>query len=76
MRIHSQPDTERIRVAHASRVLVSASRRNNLSLCSVCSIKNSREKVRDREDAFANTRDACATRTTGYWDARDQRQCT
>src|SRR5436305_11959200 len=38
------------RVAHASRVLVSASRRNSLY-----------RKVRHREDAIANTRDACAT---------------
>jgi hypothetical protein len=37
-------------VAHASRVLVSASRRNNLN------------KVREREGAFASTRGACATR--------------
>jgi hypothetical protein len=69
MRVHFQPDAERIRVAHASRVLVSASRRNSLSLCSVCSPRNAREKVGDREDAFANTRDACATlhdRALGY----------
>ena len=76
MRIHSQPDTERLRVAHASRVLVSASRRNNLSLCSVWSRRNARGKVRDREDAFANTRDARATQTTGRWDTRSQRQCS
>src|SRR5437867_3880686 len=37
-------------VARASRVLVSASRRDNLL------------KVRESGDAFANTRDACATR--------------
>src|SRR5437764_12200244 len=35
-------------------MLVSASRRNNLY-----------RKVRDREDAIANTRDACATRNPG-----------
>jgi len=61
MRVHFQQNAERIRVAHASRVLVSASRRNSLCLCSVWSIKNALEKVPDREDAFADTRDACAT---------------
>ena len=76
MRVHFQQNAERIRVAHASRVLVSASRRNSLCLCSVWSIKNALEKVRDREDAFANTRDARATQTTGRWDARSQRQCS
>jgi hypothetical protein len=50
------------RVAHAPRVLVSASRRNNLSpsrtlLQEMASI----EKVRDREDAITSRRDACAT---------------
>jgi hypothetical protein len=49
-------------VAHASRVLVLASRRNNLFLAA-----NQRQqiqigtKVRDREDALANTGDARAT---------------
>src|SRR5437870_2364527 len=41
---------QRFWVAHASRVLVSASRRNNLL------------EVRNGEDAIASTRDACATR--------------
>ena len=50
--------------AHASRVLVSASRRNSLSSCSACHRAKSQRKVRDREDAFANTRDACAPRNT------------
>ena len=49
-------------VARASRVLVAVSRRNNLFLWfridSMCALK----KVGDGEDAFANTRDACATR--------------
>jgi len=50
-------------VAQASRVLVSASRRNNLFLKR--QLQNRVEytgKVRDREDALASTRDACATR--------------
>jgi hypothetical protein len=50
-------------VAHAPRVLVSASRRNGLLSCAVWSISHALGKVRDREDAFANTRDACATQT-------------
>jgi len=41
-----------IRGAHASRVLVSASRGNNLC-----------RKVRDRENAIANTREAYALQT-------------
>jgi hypothetical protein len=45
-------------VARASRVLVAVSRRNNL-----CQHQSYGEKVRDREDAIASTRDACATRT-------------
>ena len=49
------------RGAHASRVLVSASGRNNLSLGSSRVRKRLCSKVRDREDALANTRDACAT---------------
>jgi len=39
-------------------VLVSASRRNNLLFDSVDFEEELREKVRDREDALANTRDA------------------
>ena len=50
-------------VAHASRVLVSASRRNGLLSCAVWPISHALGKVRDREDAFADTRDACATQT-------------
>ena len=50
--------------AHASRVLVSASRLDSLSSCSACHRAKSQRKVRDREDAFANTRDACAPRNT------------
>jgi len=51
-------------VAHASRVLVSASRRNNLFF----KPRQRQEieiatKVRDREDALASTRGACATQT-------------
>ncbi len=50
------------RVAHASRVLVSASRRNNLFLNVPRRKKVEIEtKVRDREDRLAGTRDACAT---------------
>jgi hypothetical protein len=62
--------TASIRVADASRVVVSASRRNSLSLCSVWFIKNVLEKVRDREDAFASRRNARATRTTGLGHAK------
>ena len=50
------------RVAHASRVLVSASRRNGLY-----------EKVRDGEDAIANTGDACATRSFAVVELRSKR---
>ena len=39
-------------------MLVSASRRNNLLFDSVDFEEELREKVRDREDALANTRDA------------------
>jgi hypothetical protein len=49
--------------ARASRVLVSASRRNRLSLCDVPLVNNAPRKVRDREDAFASTRDARAPRS-------------
>ncbi len=45
------------RVAHAPRVLVFASRENNLSLGD-----DATRKVRDGEDAIASTRDARATR--------------
>jgi hypothetical protein len=42
-------------------VLVSALRRNNLSIgCDRSNRKRIRRKVRDREDALAGTRDACA----------------
>jgi len=46
-------------VAHASRVVVSASRRNRLF-----QLTDGRQEVRDREDAIASTRDACATQST------------
>ena len=46
--------------ARASRVLVSASLRNSLSLRTVCSATEAQGKGRDREDAFASRRDACA----------------
>ena len=46
--------------ARASRMLVSVSRRNKLSLCGVPLVSNAPRKVSDREDAFVNTRDACA----------------
>jgi hypothetical protein len=39
--------------AHASRVLVSASRRNDLSLCGVRTARTAPGEVRDREDACA-----------------------
>jgi hypothetical protein len=44
----------------ASRVLVSASRRNNLSFVFQPKLTEpSRKQVRDREDALAVTRDVC-----------------
>src|SRR5918996_3883948 len=49
------------RVARASRGLVSGSRRNSLSLCGARGARNAPGKVHDRDDAFASTRDACAT---------------
>ena len=65
MRRELQQDREShstFRVAHASRVLVSASRRNELPL-DFAAIEQipAVEKVRDREDALASMRDACAT---------------
>src|SRR5207249_4739414 len=52
-------------VAHASRVLVSASRRNNLLGGQASRGRSGASgKVRDREDALASTRDACATQTS------------
>ena len=50
--------------AHASHVLVSALLRNNLFVSrGDWSVKNGLRKVRDREDAFASMRDACASQT-------------
>jgi hypothetical protein len=50
------------RVARASRVLVPASRRNNLPQRERSSQNGEHGgKVRDREDAITCTRDACAT---------------
>ena len=54
----------KFRVAHASRVLVSASRRNSLFFdrkSSDCFVPEA--KVRIGEDAIANTREAYATQT-------------
>ena len=51
--------SERARVAHASRVLVSASRRNELSFEALWFLN--RDKSPQWRDAIANTRDACAT---------------
>ena len=64
-----------IRGARASRVLVSVSRRNNLFVGrGVSSVENALSKVRDREDAFASTRDACAPQTAnGRSNRRSQR---
>src|SRR5207247_1513111 len=50
------------RGARASRVLVSASRRNSLFLRFFRTAKGVLVKVRDREDALASTRDARAPR--------------
>ena len=50
--------------ARASRVLVSALCRNSLFVSrGVWSVKNALRKVRDRGDAFASMRDACAPQT-------------
>jgi hypothetical protein len=64
MTVHCQGRGASIRVAHASRVLVSASRQNSLSSCSGCLARNALRKVRDCKNAFASTRDARATRIT------------
>jgi len=65
MRRELQQDRESrstFRVAHTSRVLVSASRRNELPLDFAAMEQiPAVEKVRDREDALASMRDACAT---------------
>src|SRR6266571_6319068 len=54
----------RFMVAHASRVLVLASRQNDLLIDFVCNRGSEfTRKVRDREDALASTRDACATQS-------------
>jgi hypothetical protein len=59
-------------VAHASGMLVSASRRNELFLEGQFFENSQRfQKVRDREDALASTRDACATRKCAYASLRD-----
>src|SRR6266850_4435787 len=51
-------------VAHASRVSVLASRQNDLLIDFVCNRGSEfTRKVRDREDALASTRDACATQS-------------
>jgi len=50
-----------------SRVLVSASRRNNLSFVFQPKLTEpSRKQVRDREDALAITRDVCAAQTGSF----------
>jgi hypothetical protein len=54
-------NSERVRVAHASRVWVSASRRNELS-CRPVSRLTLQQSPQWR-DAIANTRDACATQS-------------
>ncbi len=48
-------------VAQASRVLVSGVAPKHSLLVQRLVYKECARKVRDREDAFANTRDACAT---------------
>src|SRR5438034_5762060 len=54
----------RFMVAHASRVLVLASRQNDLLIEFICNRESEfTRKVRDREDALANTREACATQS-------------
>ena len=63
MKLLSSPTSAMVWVAHASRVLVSAPRRNNLSLCSSRSASQALREVRDREDALASTRDARTTQT-------------
>ena len=50
----------------ADRALVSASRRNNFSVGpGVSSVTNGLREVREREGAFASTRDACAPQPPG-----------
>src|SRR5438034_11806328 len=54
----------RFMVAHASRVLVLASRQNDLLIEFICNRGSEfTRKVRDREDTLANTREACATQS-------------
>ena len=64
MSVCSRNRCRQIQGAHAFRVLVSASRRNNLSIARRYSwVEDAFSKVRDRVDAFASTRDACAPQT-------------
>src|SRR6266516_8161915 len=54
----------RFMVAHATRVLVWAARQNDLFIEFSCNRGSEfTRKVRDREDALANTREACATQS-------------
>jgi len=57
---------QQLRGAHAAHVLVWASRRNDLPALDVTrkEEKEIKTEVRDREDALANTRAACAPRNT------------
>ena len=65
MSVRSKNVGRQIWGAHAARVLVSASRRNNLSTGRGFSCVNGAySKVRDRGDTLANTRDACAPQIT------------
>ena len=57
------PGNRKFWVAHASGVLVSASRRNNASTVSIPQRVGRTRKVRDREDAITSTPEACATQT-------------
>ena len=60
MKTRRNAEGGKFRGAHAARVLVSASRRNRLSLCVVPLVSNAPRKVCSREGAFASTRDARA----------------
>ncbi len=55
-----------VRVAHASRVLASASRDRELSLRQTKTAVQHFDKRFFRRDAETNTRDACATRITPH----------
>src|SRR5439155_273011 len=70
MRLRFSITTPTIRVAHASRVLASASSRSRTFSRALPIYQMLHNERLFRRDAETSTRDACATRTTGRWDAR------